>query len=128
MKHSPIHHSQRRTILLCALSAFVVAGFFMASRGLDATESTGPDDDVTRLGMRVLAVRAALDNPGAPGAMQAVLDLGLDSRYYVMVRGWLSLQLQGDLSIVAASQGEIRPDLERRIEFLEQAIRAIDLE
>ena len=42
--------------------------------------------------------------------------------------GWLSQQLRGDLSIRDAS-AERTPDLiEERIEFLERAIRAIDLE
>jgi len=85
-------------------------------------------DEATRLGQRVLAVQAALDDPGSPDAMQAITDLGLDSRYYVMVRGWLSLQLDGDRSIAAASDESAAPAITQRIEFLKQAIRAIDLE
>lgn len=81
-----------------------------------------------RLGERVLAARAALADPGAPGSLDAILDLGTDSRYYVMVRGWLVMQLQGDLSILAASAGDAPPAVVRRVEFLKRAIRAIDLE
>lgn len=100
----------------------------MVGLSAQATASIGQDDEAMRLGQQVVAIKAALDNPAAPGAMQAIMDLGLDSRYYVMVRGWLSLQLRGDRSIVDASWGKVSPELERRIEFLEQAIRAIDLE
>ncbi len=128
MKRPPIRHYQHRTIVLRALLTFGVAVVFVVSLGTQAAESSGQIDEATRIGQQVLAIKAALDNPGTPDAMQAVMDLGTDSRYYVMVRGWLSLQLKGDRNIANASQGEVSPEIERRIEFLEQAIRAIDLE
>ena len=106
---------------------FVVCTLFIGV-GVFADPKPESDDEALRLGRQVLAVRAALDEPAVPGAMQAVMDLGLDSRYYVMVRGWLSMQLAGDRSIADASKSKVSPKIERRIEFLEQAIRAIDLE
>jgi hypothetical protein len=45
-----------------------------------------------------------------------------------MVRGWLAYQLQADRSIAAASRGQVPEQVTARIRFLEQAIRAIDLE
>lgn len=63
-----------------------------------------------------------------PGAMDSVLALGLDSRYYVLVRGWLTMQLAGDLNILDARNGDVSPQLAARIAFLQKAIRAIDLE
>ncbi len=97
--------------------------------GPQASCSLSPEDQTAlELGRRVSAVAAALKDPRKPGAMQAVVELGLDQRYYGLVRGWLSQQLRGDLSIRDAS-GERTPDLVgKRIEFLERAIRAIDLE
>lgn len=86
------------------------------------------DQDACGLGERVLAVRAALEDPDMPGAMRAVVELGTDSRYYVMVRGWLAMQLQADLGIVEASRGNVPASVAGRVEFLHQAIRAIDLE
>lgn len=80
------------------------------------------------LGYRVQAVLEAIQNPAAPSALQAITDLGHDQRYYVMVRGWLAYQRQGDLGIVAASQGRVPEAVRVRIRFLDQAIRAIDLE
>jgi hypothetical protein len=88
----------------------------------------GPENEAALLGQQVLAIKAALYDPSAPGAMQAVRDLGLDSRYYVMVRGWLGLQLEGDRDIAGASRDKASHEVRRRIEFLERAIRAIDLE
>ena len=76
----------------------------------------------------MLAVKAAIQDPASPEAMTAILELGHDSRYYVMTRGWLSLQLQGDLSIMDANQGDASPEIVERIELLREAIRAIDLE
>jgi hypothetical protein len=96
--------------------------------GSPAPREPGPGEQACRLGERVLAARAALADPGAPGALDAIVDLGSDSRYYVMVRGWLVMQLQGDLSIVEASGGDAPPEVVHRVEFLEGAIRAIDLE
>ncbi len=76
----------------------------------------------------MLDVKSAIDNPDKPGAMEAILELGLDSRYYVMVRGWLSLQLMADSSIPASNEGATNPKTSRRIAFLRKAIRSIDLE
>jgi len=93
-----------------------------------STASELTDADAMELGYRVSAINAALQNPVAPGAMQAVTDLGHDQRYYVMVRGWLMHQLQGDMSILQASQGQAHESIRARVDFIRQAIRAIDLE
>ncbi len=45
-----------------------------------------------------------------------------------MVRGWLAMQLRGDMSIVQARNGDVSPQVAARIVFLQKAIRAIDLE
>ncbi len=80
------------------------------------------------LGRKVLAVNEAIHNPIAPNAMQAITDLGLDSRYYVLVRGWLSQKLQGDMSLLEANKERTSSKVTQRITFLQNAIRAIDLE
>ena len=110
----------------CGLTASTTLPEVMGPR---ASCSLSPEDQIAlELGRKVSAVAAALKDPRKPGAMQAVVELGLDQRYYGLVRGWLSQQLRGDLSIRDAS-GERTPDLVgKRIEFLERAIRAIDLE
>lgn len=86
------------------------------------------DSTAMELGYSVAAISEALQDPGAPGAMQTITSLGHDQRYYVMVRGWLMYQLQGDMSIMQATQTQQRPALRARIDFIQQAIRAIDLE
>ena len=110
-------------ILFCAaICVILLNGLAIANTATPAAM------DAESLGKKVLAIEAALADPTAHGSLQAVRDLGLDSRYYVMVRGWLGLQLEGDRSIAAAANGPISEDNEQRIEFLERAIRAIDLE
>jgi len=86
------------------------------------------DSTAMELGYSVAAISEALQDPGTPGAMQAIINLGHDQRYYVMVRGWLMYQLQGDMSILQATQAQQQPALRARIDFIQQAIRAIDLE
>ena len=86
------------------------------------------EQEAMLLGRRVQAVREAIQHPDTPGALQTITDLGHDQRYYVMVRGWLSWQLQGDMSIADASKGQTPAAVEARIRFLQEVIRAIDLE
>ena len=94
----------------------------------ERVERSTSDAHALWLGHRVLAIAAAIERPEMPGAMDSVLALGLDSRYYVLVRGWLSMQLRGDLDISEARDGDVSPRLAARIAFLRKAIRAIDLE
>jgi len=100
-----------------------------SSTGSSAPADTGTGDhEAMELGRKVLAVRQAIQSPGEAGAMLAVTELGHDQRYYVMVRGWLSFQLEGDRSILAAAGEQTPIEVRERITFLQQAIRAIDLE
>ena len=86
------------------------------------------DQAALELGHKVLAVSRAIQNHKAPSAMKAVTDLGHDQRYYVMVRGWLSQQLRGDMSILAGAKERTSNVVKERIVFLQKAIRALDLE
>ncbi len=103
--------------------------FIMAPALAGGAASSPSEAEALALGHRVLAVQDALQDPEAPGALAAVVDLGTDSRHYVMVRGWLMLQLQADTSILEATrESDPRPNIETRVEFVRTAIRAIDLE
>ena len=113
------------TMLCCPAGLMLLASISWAGGGSDAP---GCDREATRLGQQVIAVNAAIRDPNSADAMTAITELGTDSRYYTMVRGWLMLAVQGDQSIVDASEPGTRPDIEARIRFLQQAIRAIDLE
>jgi hypothetical protein len=92
------------------------------------TASDMSDAEALALGYRVAAVKDALQNPGAAGAMQAITDLGHEQRYYIMVRGWLMYQLQSDKTLLSATRGQSLHAIRARVDFIQQAIRAIDLE
>lgn len=94
-------------------------------------ESGGSDEvskEALRVGRLVLAIRAVMDNPNLPNAMNTVVELGTDSRYYVVVRGWLNEQLRADQSILDARRDDAPTKISERVLFLKRAIRAIDLE
>jgi hypothetical protein len=118
-----------------ALVLMILAVVLLLPRGgitddtpLEPVDRTQADEHALWLGHKVLAITEAIRHPESPVAMESVLALGRDSRYYVMVRGWLSMQLETDMSILQASQGDVSPEVAARIAFLQQAIRAIDLE
>lgn len=128
--------TNRNDTLSCPTVVSVVFAFALLLPAIGVTsdsrfepvDSSLADEHALWLGHRVLAIAAAIRNPDAPGAMEAVLELGLDSRYYVMVRGWLAMRLRGDMSILQARNGDVSPQIAARIVFLQKAIRAIDLE
>jgi hypothetical protein len=106
----------------------LLAGLLFAVSSSALADTVAGDLAAMELGRKVLAVRQAIQTPGQANAMQAVTDLGHDQRYYVMVRGWLTYQLEGDRSILAAAGEQTPHAVRERITFLEKAIRAIDLE
>jgi hypothetical protein len=110
------------------LPAALLFAIISSTGSITHAETGTGDNTAMELGRKVLAVRQAIQSPGEAGAMQAVTDLGHDQRYYVMVRGWLTFQLEGDRSILAAAGEQAPHEVRERIIFLEKAIRAIDLE
>ena len=100
-----------------------------AEKARSGVSAPATEDETAReLGRKVIAIQRALENPQAPGSLEAVTALGHDSRYYVMVRGWLSQVLSADSSIRDASKEGTPQKIKERISFVEKAIRAIDLE
>jgi hypothetical protein len=109
--------------IIVPLALSMLGGLALAE---ETVKLSSHDREALQLGRKVLAVKAAIRNPEAPESMAAILDLGRDSRYFVMVRGWLAMQLEGDLSIVDTGAASFA--IVERVEFLENAIRALDLE
>ncbi|MGI9309059.1 MAG: hypothetical protein ACR2P6_07345 [Gammaproteobacteria bacterium] len=99
-----------------------------SSSGHSVNGSAAPVSETERLGQAILDIQYALDNPTAPESLDAITRLGHDSRYYVMVRGWLVQELHGLQSISAGKDGSIGAHQRAKLDFLQQAIRAIDLE
>ncbi|MCG9739805.1 hypothetical protein L1D32_16695 [Shewanella insulae] len=79
------------------------------------------------LGAMVQALQQAIASP-SPQHLEVIARYGTDSRYYVMVRGWLVQELSGIESQLAA-HGDRAPEAMRaKAEHLRAAIRRIDLE
>jgi hypothetical protein len=114
--------------LLVVLFLMLVAVTRLMAAEQVSVSAENNDLAALQLGRRVEAVREAIQHPEAPDALAAIIDLGRDQRYYVMVRGWLAWQLQGDQSIASASYDQPPDNISVRINLLNKAIRAIDLE
>ncbi|MXR69212.1 hypothetical protein GNT65_11070 [Shewanella sp. JBTF-M18] len=79
------------------------------------------------LGAMVQVLQQAIASP-SPQHLEVIARYGTDSRYYVMVRGWLVQELSGIESQLAA-HGDSAPEAMRaKAEHLRAAIRRIDLE
>ncbi|MCU7959490.1 MAG: hypothetical protein KZQ58_05720 [gamma proteobacterium symbiont of Bathyaustriella thionipta] len=110
-----------KILTICTLSCLLILP--------GGTANAITDEEAKQLGLRIVAVQQALNHPAEPQSMQAVLDLGRDSRYYLMMRGWLSQQLQADRSILQQYRNNPAPGLiVERAHFVQRAIRMIDLE
>ncbi|WP_111497194.1 hypothetical protein [Marinobacter bohaiensis] len=95
---------------------------------LTACQSTPPSES-QRIGEMVLAVDAAMDRPGDPEALETIARYGTDTRYYIMIRGWLVQELAGvESQLDATRDPERRAAFQAEADFLRQAIRRIDLE
>ncbi len=82
-----------------------------------------------QIGVMVNAIDKAISD-AQPDSLELIYQYGTDSRYYVMIRGWLVQELAGVQSQLDAykQQDERRQKLEHQVNFLKQAIRRIDLE
>ena len=81
------------------------------------------------IGAMVKSLDNAIKHPSET-SLATISLYGTDSRYYVMIRGWLVQELQGVNSQLSAyrSDDEIKARLQTKSDFLTQAIRRIDLE
>ena len=81
------------------------------------------------IGTMVQAIDKAITD-AQPDSLELIYQYGTDSRYYVMIRGWLVQELTGVQSQLDAykQQDKRRQQLAHKVSFLKQAIRRIDLE
>ncbi len=82
-----------------------------------------------RSGYALETARRALDAAPDPASRDRLIQLGQDTRFYPVMRGWLQLELSGIRSQAAAAPNESISDVrQQRIQWMEQVIRGIDLE
>lgn len=94
---------------------------------LAACQSTPNTNE--EIGEMVQAVETAIDAPEQSASLRTIVEYGTDSRYYVMIRGWLVQELRGVESQRDASRDPtLKSQFEVKAAFLQTAIRRIDLE
>ncbi len=87
------------------------------------------EEEAMRIGSMVQEIQLALKKPNDKAALETIVKYGTDSRYYVMIRGWLHELLKGTQSqLETAKKSESQKKFQQRKSFLKQAIRRIDLE
>ncbi len=105
---------------------------FTAEQEVGNTTLTKEDKHALELGRKIVRIKAALQIPEQQASVDAVTELGLDSRYYVMVRGWILQHInmtQSYLGTTTYKESEQRKsEIDDRIASLQKMLRAIDLE
>lgn len=82
-----------------------------------------------QIGVMIKMIEAAIQEPEKPESLETIAMYGTDTRYYVMIRGWLKQELAGVQSQNNArhNDDENSKFMQKEI-FLAKAIRRIDLE
>ena len=81
------------------------------------------------IGIMVKSIQSAIDHPEQHDSLTTIFEYGGDSRYYVMIRGWLMQELASAKSQQSAVKDTAAKEkISRKVQFLQQAIRGIDLE
>jgi|GEM_PF-1900806 len=82
-----------------------------------------------KIGVMIKALSRAIASPDEPDSHKIITQYGTDSRYYVMIRGWLVQVLSGVRSQLDANRNDTTKEkLSEKVALLTQAIRRIDLE
>lgn len=82
-----------------------------------------------QIGVMVKSISEALESPDKAAAMKTITKYGTDSRYYVMIRGWLVQALKGVDSQLDATRDKAKKEsLREKRDWLYESIRRIDLE
>ena len=123
MKCFALSHATRSATVAVLLLSSLLSGSALADNDLSNNQSE------YQIGVMVNAIDKAITD-AQPDSLELIYQYGTDSRYYVMIRGWLVQELTGVQSQLDAhrQQDERRQQLAHKVNFLKQAIRRIDLE
>lgn len=109
--------------------AAVVKRSGVKENGLEGSGVEKSSSEEYKIGVMIKALSRAIASPDEPDSLQIITQYGTDSRYYVMIRGWLVQVLSGVQSQLDANRNDkTKEKLIERVAFLTQAIRRIDLE
>ena len=119
-----------RMLRMLALGLVFCAGFYCWGSGAEVEGAKDlSDSEEYRVGVMVKEISAALQNSADPKSFELITTYGHDSRYYVMIRGWLVQELSGTQSQVRKNDDSaLNRQKIQKVDFLTKAIRRIDLE
>ena len=108
----------------------ILCVFLLNYSSVFADRLSGSSLSATKTGEIILQLAIAVENPSPDDAdLQIISQYGTDTRFYVLVRGWLNeykQMIESQLSVHQSPQH--RQQLEKRLAFIQKAIRRIDLE
>lgn len=82
-----------------------------------------------QIGRMVKEISNSIYNYHDPNSLDTIVKYGTDSRYYVMIRGWLVQEKKGIESQAHSIKLDAKKEaFERKLKVLNQFIRRIDLE
>jgi len=100
-----------------------------AGKAKACLEQSEKQSEEYRIGVMVKAISAAIQSPKKPESMAVIVKYGTDSRYYVMIRGWLTQELRGvESQLQAVRDAKAKSQFQTKVNFLKKAVRRIDLE
>ena len=124
-----IHPANLCIAILCFTLGTVLPVSATESRQKKSNSSQLKASEEYQIGVMVKAISAALKAPEHPESLQTIVKYGQDSRYYVMIRGWLMQELRGVESQHQATRNEVdKAKFKPKLSLLQKAIRRIDLE
>ncbi|GIU13589.1 MULTISPECIES: hypothetical protein [unclassified Shewanella] len=123
------YHNKLTTSAQLLSTRLLSTGLLSAVLTMPVQANTPEQSEEYNIGVMVKSVDNAIKTP-SKNSLELISHYGTDSRYYVMIRGWLVQELQGVNSQLSAyrSDDEIKSRLQAKSDFLTQAIRRIDLE
>ncbi|WP_354624991.1 hypothetical protein [Psychromonas sp. MME2] len=85
------------------------------------------NNNTYQIGRMVQKIQIALDTFDEKQSLQIIVAYGTDSRYYMMIRGWLFQELVAvESQLYAAKKAQVKQAFQDKSNFLKKAIRAID--
>ncbi len=115
--------------LLFKYFLFFFLSVFISCACASQTVTKDSANEAYEIGAMVQNIQVALKAPNDQQSLQTIINYGTDSRYYMMIRGWLFQELVAvESQLHASKEAKIRAKFQNKSNFLKQAIRAIDLE
>ena len=113
--------------IVSVLLAMIVSSYYFTRTCNDTVPKQTLEQQ--KIGLMIQQLQSAIKTPTDRQSMHIIYQYGTDSRYYVMVRGWLIQSLNGIESQLNAQQSEAKKaQLNLHAQALTSAIRSIDLE